>query len=421
MNTDQQKKLVQIIVGIIILVGVFFIGNYTGKESLSSDLISIPADVPVTDEQFQSFWKVWRILSEKYVAATTTDTQKRIWGAIQGLTASQNDPYTVFFPPEESALFKSDIAGNFEGVGMEIALKDGFLTVVAPLKGSPAEKADVHSGDKIIQIDGQVTTDLGVDKAVKLIRGPKGSKVKILFARAGASQPIEKSITRDVIDIPTIETEVKSGTKLASGAPAPSGTGLRQDGIFVIRLFTFTAQAPDLFRKALREFIESGSHKLIVDLRSNPGGYLEAAVDMASWFLPSGTTIVTEDFGGKRTDNVYRSKGYNIFGKDLRLVILVDAGSASASEIFAGALQEHGVAKLVGTKTFGKGSVQELIPITPDTSLKVTIARWLTPKGRNLSKDGLDPDFEVKLTPKDIETKTDLQMEKAVEILRKEP
>ncbi len=195
-------------------------------------------------------------------------------------------------------------------------------------------------------------------------------------------------------------------------------TGLRKDGIFVIRLFSFTATAPELFRSALRKFVESGSHKLIVDLRGNPGGYLDAAWDMASWFLPAGDIIVTEDFGGKDTNKIYRSKGYNIFGKDLQMIILVDGGSASASEIFAGALQEHGKAKLVGVKTFGKGSVQELIPVTADTSLKVTIARWLTPSGHNLSHDGLNPDVAVSITQKDIDTKNDAQMNKAVEILK---
>ncbi|MEK7095628.1 MAG: S41 family peptidase, partial [Patescibacteria group bacterium] len=158
-----------------------------------------------------------------------------------------------------------------------------------------------------------------------------------------------------------------------------------------------------------------------IDLRGNPGGYLDAAWDMYSWFLPLGKTIVIEDFGKNKSNQIYKSKGYNIFGKNLKLIILVDAGSASASEIFAGALQEHGIGKLVGVKTFGKGSVQELVPITADTSLKVTIARWLTPNGHNLSSDGLAPDYEVKITQKDLETKNDTQMNKAVEILRKEP
>lgn len=419
MNTNQQKKTVQIVVGLVILLMVFFAGSFVGKRSVP-ETPAIPAGINVSETQFESFWKVWRLLSEKYVSATTTqaDSEKRVWGAIQGLTASQGDPYTVFFPPEESAIFKSDISGTFEGIGMEIGLKDGSMIVVAPVKGSPADKADVRTGDILIKINEQSTKDLPVDSAVKIIRGPKGTVVKLTFTRTGVVAPIEKSITRATIDIPTIQTEIKS---TGSTTADPNDTGLRADGIFVIRLFSFTSQAPDLFRNALRSFIESGSHKLIVDLRGNPGGYLEAAVDMASWFLPAGKVIVTEDFGGKASNRVYKSKGYNIFNKNLKLVILIDSGSASASEIFAGALREYGVAELVGVKTFGKGSVQELIQITPETSLKVTIARWLTPLGHNLSNDGLVPDVDVVLTQKDLDTKNDAQMNAAVDLLRKQP
>ena len=421
MNNDQQKRFIKIVLGLLVVMVVFFLGDYTGQKSVSSSAqsINIPADINITSDQFEPFWKVWRLLSEKYVGATTTDSDKRVWGAIQGLASSQNDPYTVFFPPEESKMFKSDIAGNFEGVGMEIGIKDGMLTVVSPLKNSPADKAGVRTGDKIIKIDDKLTSDLPVDKAVKLIRGPKGTVVKITFIREGVSQQLEKTIVRDVIDIPTIQTETKNGNSNPQGGTG-DGAELRKDGIFIIKLFSFTAQSPDLFRNALRDFVESGSHKLIIDLRGNPGGYLDAAWDIASWFLPTGKLIVTEDFGGKDTNKVYRSKGYDIFNENLKLVVLVDGGSASASEIFAGALREHGIAKLLGTKTFGKGSVQELISITPETSLKVTIARWLTPKGHNLSNDGLVPDIEVKVTQKDIDAKNDVQMNKAVEILRKE-
>lgn len=421
MNTNQQKNLVRTTLGIVVILVVFFVGNYFGQRGAQTahGEVAVPNGINITDEQFEPFWRVWQVLSQKYVAATTTDSQDRIWGAIKGLAGSQGDPYTVFFPPEENQMFKSDIAGNFEGVGMEIGVKDSVMTVVSPLKGSPAEKAGVRAGDKIIKINGESTLDLPVDKAVKLIRGPKGTAVKIIFIREGVSEPLEKNIIRDVIDIPTIQTEIKSGS--SASTTASTGTGLREDGIFVVRLFSFTAQAPNLFRQALREFIQSGSHKLIIDLRGNPGGYLDAAWDMASWFLPVGELIVTEDFGGKQTNQLYRSKGYNIFNKSYKFIILVDGGSASASEIFAGALQEHGVARLVGVKTFGKGSVQELIPITDETSLKVTIARWLTPKGHNLSHDGLVPDVEVKVTQKDIDSKIDPQMNKAVEILRKEP
>lgn len=425
MDNQQQKKLVRIIIGLLILIIVFFIGSYVGRKNARTEAINsiMPSGFAVTAEQFEPFWKVWNILSEKFVAATTTDTQQRIWGSIQGLASSQGDPYTVFFPPEENKTFKSDIAGNFEGVGMEIGIKDGILTVVSPLKGSPADRAGVKTGDKIIKIDDKNSADLPVDKAVKLIRGKKGTPVVLTILREGSSEPMEKTIVRDVIDIPTIETEVKPGLANKS---ADNPNGLRADGIFVIRLFSFSAQSPELFRNALRTFLQSGSHKLILDLRGNPGGYLDAAWDMASWFLPTGKVIVTEDFGGKGENKVYKSKGYDTLNKffgqnNYKIVILVNNGSASAAEILAGALQEHGVAKLVGVKTFGKGSVQELIEITPDTSLKVTIARWLTPKGHNLSHDGLDPDFEVKITPKDIEAKKDPQVDKAVEILRNSP
>lgn len=407
MDKEHIPKTTLTIIGVVAASVIFFIGNIFGEQRGESRALSsiAPAGIDVKNEQLEPFWKVWKVLNEKYVEATTTpkDTQKRIWGAIQGLASSQGDPYTVFFPPDESKMFRSDIAGNFEGVGMEIGIKNKILTVVSPIKNSPAEKAGVKSGDRVIKIDDKTSLDLSVEAAVKLIRGPRGTSVKILFNRENVG-PIEKSIVRDVIDIPTLETEYKSD-------------------IFVIKLFTFTAQSPDLFRAALREFIASGKNKLIIDLRGNPGGYLDAAWDISSWFLPMGKTIVTEDFGGKGQNRVLRSKGYDVlnktFGNNYKIVILVDGGSASASEIMAGALKEQGVAKLVGVKTFGKGSVQELVEITPETSLKVTIARWLTPGGHNLSHDGLEPDYNVPMTAKDVENKKDPQMDKAVEILSK--
>ncbi len=397
------------IAGAVVLVMTFILGTTLGEaRARESALKSIaPRGVEITNEQLEPFWKVWSILNDKYVAATTTDTQKRIWGAIEGLASSQGDPYTVFFPPVENKEFKSEIAGNFEGVGMEIGIKDGILTVISPIKNSPAERAGVRAGDKIIKIDDASTIDMSVDQAVKLIRGTGGTQVKITFIREGASEPLEKTLTRATIDIPTLETEIRSD-------------------VFVIKLFSFTAQSPNLFRNALRDFLESGKNKLVIDLRGNPGGYLDAAWDIASWFLPSGAVIVTEDFGekSKEENKVYKSKGYDVlnkfFGKGkYKVAILVNNGSASASEILAGALQEHGVAKLVGVTTFGKGSVQELINITPDTSLKVTVARWLTPKGHNLSKEGLMPDEVIEMTASDLEKKVDPQLNKALEILRK--
>ena len=244
---------------------------------------------------------------------------------------------------------------------------------------------------------------MSVDEAVSDIRGPAGTAVKISFLTKDSNKPVERSITRDIIKIPTLDTVEKPG------------------GIFIIKLYSFTSESPNLFRDALRKFILTGDHKMILDLRGNPGGYLDAAWDMASFFLPIGKTVVTEDFGTHGQPDIFRSKGYNVFGGNLQLLILVDGGSASASEILAGALQENGVAKLVGSKTFGKGSVQELIPITSDTSLKVTIAHWLTPNGHNLSHDGLDPDFPIIVTDKDITAGKDLVTDKAIEILTARP
>ncbi len=396
----QDRKLIVFLICLPAVIVAFFIGTYVGAGRSYAPNSSLNDTTAVTTDQFNPYWKAWHILDEKFVTAASTTPENKIWGSIQGLASSYGDPYTVFFPPVESKAFAEDIAGNFEGVGMEIGIKDKQLQVVTPIKNSPAERAGVKSGDLILKIDDKNTSDMPVDSAVKLIRGAKGTIVKILFLTKGSSKPVERSITRDVIDIPTLESATKPG------------------GISTIRLYSFTAQSPDLFRNALREFVLSGNNKLILDLRGNPGGYLDAAWDMASWFLPVGATVVTEDFGKNGSPNVYRSKGYNIFNKNLRMIILADGGSASAAEILAGALQEQGIAKIVGTKTFGKGSVQQLIPITSNTSLKVTIARWLTPNGHNLSHDGLEPDYKVEVTDKQIADKVDAQMNKAVELLK---
>jgi len=369
---------------------------------------------------FSPFWKTWNVLNERYVGNATTSPQEKVWGAIEGLASSLKDPYTVFLPPDESSAFESEIQGSFEGVGMEIDSRDGVIVVVSPLKGTPAESAGLQPGDKIIKINDTVTTNMKTDAAVKLIRGKAGTVVRLTIIRNGKRAPFEVSITRGVITIPTIDTEIKS-TPAKKGEESATTTSdiLRENGVFVIKLYNFSSAAPELFRQALRDFIVSRSNRLIIDLRGNPGGFLEVAVDIASFFLPVGETVAIEDHGGKAGNRIYRSHGYNVFNDKLKMAILVNGGSASASEILAGALSEHGKAKIVGTKTFGKGSVQELVKITPDTSLKVTIARWLTPKGHSISADGLTPNVIVERTQEDIEKKRDPQLDKAVELLTK--
>lgn len=389
--------------GLSFVLGVSFGQNHSSVNP-EANLNIINNNIASTSEviDMAPFWTVWKTLDEKYVATgkatSTVSAQDRVWGAIQGMTNALGDPYTVFMPPQDAKEFNTDISGNFEGVGMELGVKDGSLSVVAPLKNSPAEKAGVKAGDKIITIDGQPSADISTDKAVSLIRGPKGTAVKISVIREGNSKPLTFEITRAVINVPTVETKVKGD-------------------VFVISLYNFYAEAEKQFNAALKEFVNSKKQRLILDLRGNPGGYLDEAVDMASWFLPLGKPVVREDFGDGQAENVYRSKGYDIFNENLKMVILVDGGSASASEILAGALQEYGLAKLVGEKTYGKGSVQELVPVTKDTSLKVTIAKWLTPNGKSISLNGLTPDVEVKITDADIKAGLDPQMAKAIEIL----
>ncbi len=391
-----------------LMTAAFLFGLYLGYENRPEvkkilSLTNIEAPLPFTREQvdFAPFWKTWNIIDEKFVASTSTvpADQEKVWGAIAGLVDSLGDPHSVFFPPAEAETFAENLSGNFGGVGMEIGMENDMLTVIAPLKNTPAEKAGLLPKDKILKIDGTDTAQMKIDEAVRLIRGPVGTKVTLTVGREKINEPFTVEIERAIITIPTIETETLP------------------EGIFLIKFYNFSANSPNLFRGALREFVLSGMDKLIIDIRGNAGGFLEAAVDITSWFLPSGKVIVTEDFGGDTKDTVYRSRGYDIFNDNLKLVILINGGSASASEIFAGALSEHGKAILVGEKTFGKGSVQELISITDATSLKITIAHWLTPKGNSISDNGITPDYVVSKNTDNKDITKDAQLEKAKEIL----
>ncbi len=433
------KKISPVLLWGLVLAIVFGAGFYSGRYNLAeasfdgtlaaSGSFKAPTfilnakDKPksVENADFGLFWKAWSLLDQKYVAthgtavasgtATSSPSkainpnQARVYGAIKGMVGSLGDPYTVFFDPEEADQFESQIEGNFSGVGMELGIKDGVITVIAALKNTPAEKAGMRPGDKILQIQNpetkKNTSDMPVEEAVKLIRGAKGTKVTFTVVREGAADPFEVSMYRDTITLPTLDSSYDKNT-----------------GIFTIKLYSFSAQSSTLFRDALRDFVATGSNKLILDLRGNPGGYLDAAVDMASWFLPSGKIVVKEASGQNATPISETSKGYNIFTNNLRMIILTDGGSASASEILAGALSEYGIATLVGTKTFGKGSVQELIKLDDNAAIKITVAKWFTPNGVSISDSGIMPKYEVKVTPEDIKNKRDPQTQKAIELLR---
>jgi carboxyl-terminal processing protease len=401
----RNERFQSVIISIILIVALYAAGFHAGQKGSSEKVPAYILNATSTEGvDMAPYWKVWNILEERFAPSSSTtkptSAEDKIWTSIEGLAASYNDPYTVFFPPVESKAFEEDISGSFGGVGMEVGIANGALTVIAPLKDTPAYNAGVKAGDKILFIGETATAGMTTDEAIKLIRGEVGTEVVITFGREGEETPLVKRITRATIDIPTVNTKIVG------------------DDVFVIELYNFSANSPGFFRRALREFIESKTDKLVVDLRNNPGGYLEAAIDMASWFLPTGKVVVTEDFGQKQEPEVYKSKGYDIFNENLKMAILVNEGSASASEIFAGAMREYGKAVLIGETTFGKGSVQELIPVTDNTSLKVTVAHWLTPNGNSISDGGLTPDIEVESTALNTKDGNDPVLDEAVKYLK---
>lgn len=381
---------------ILAIVGSFGAGLVIGEETIRKNyLISSEREKAVGNVDTDIVFEVWKKLNDKYVG-NLPENKAMVYGMAKGLANSLGDPYTVFFEPEKSKLFKEDLQGSFSGIGAEIGIKQNILTVVAPLKDSPAERAGIKAGDKIFKIDDDDTAGLTVDEAVLLIRGEKGTKVKLTVMSEDDSLPRELEITRDIINVKSVEWELKEGE------------------IAYIRLASFTEDVVKEFSDVVREIKGSPAKKIVLDLRGDPGGYLDAAVDIAGFFLPKGTLVVREDFGGKHPANEYKTD-YKPVLDNYPLVVLIDRGSASASEILAGAISEQKGTKLIGEQTFGKGSVQEFIALSDGSTIKVTVAEWLTPKGRGINKEGIKPDIEVKVTEEDVKEKRDPQLNKAIE------
>ncbi|MGB2761987.1 MAG: S41 family peptidase [Minisyncoccales bacterium] len=372
----------------------FLFGEIEGKKKVS----------PSDELNFSLFWEVYNTLKEKYVNPEDFDHEEIIYGAISGMVESLGDPYTVFFNPEEAKIFEEDVKGIFEGVGMEIGIRKEGLTVIAPLEGTPAQKAGLRPGDKIIKIDDISTVDIAIDEAVKLIRGQKGTEVSLTIYREDWGETKEIKIVRGIIEIPSLSWELISSSKE------------RQDDIAYIKLYQFSEKASYDFKTASREILDSSAERIILDLRNNPGGYLTVAQDITGWFLEKGQIVTIEDFGEEKEQKLYKAKGPEKF-LSYPIVVLINEGSASGSEILAGALRDNRGIKLIGEKSFGKGTVQELEYLS-EGSLKITIANWLTPKGEVLTDRGLEPDIKVEMTLEDYEQGKDPQLEKAVEILK---
>lgn len=404
--------LLGVALAILFATAAFFSGLEIGSSSAGENPLSQqaglfssffgPDSTPDQETDLTEFWRVWNLLEEKYVSASSTSLisdEERLHGAISGLVKSYGDPYTTFLPPVETEQFEEDISGNFSGVGMEVGMRDGMITIIAPLPETPAEQAGLLSGDVLVRIDGQSTENMGLEQAVKRIRGEKGTEVVLTIYREGELELKDVTVVRDTIDIPTVKTE-------------------HRDGVFIVSLYNFNALSEFKMQEAMREYVRSGTDKMVIDLRGNPGGFLQSAVSIASYFLPAGKVVVREHFGNDIDDQLFRSQGRTLraFSPD-ELVVLINGGSASASEILAGALREHEVATLIGQRTFGKGSVQELVDLPEGSSLKVTVARWLTPNGVSISEGGLEPDIAIKRTPQQYLDGEDPQLTAALEYL----
>ncbi|MBI1984794.1 MAG: S41 family peptidase [Candidatus Wildermuthbacteria bacterium] len=388
----------------VLIIGgaVFGFGFSLGKSQTRNiqvqGVLNLEAGKPEAVD-FSLFWETWKSVQDKFVDADALDYQNMVYGAISGMVQSLGDPYSVFFSPEEAKKFLDDVKGMFEGVGMEIGIRDAVLKVVAPLEGTPAQKAGIRAGDMILKIGDAATDNMTVDKAVSLIRGPKGTKIVLSILRAGWDKPRDFSIERAVIEVPSLKWEMKEGN------------------IAYLRIYQFSQKAGIDFQKAANEIISSGAGGIVLDLRNNPGGYLEVSQDIAGWFVEQGKTIVIEDFGPEREQQVYQARGNAAFAS-WPIVVLINEGSASASEILAGALRDQLNALLVGKTSFGKGSVQELQDFFDNSSLKVTVAHWLTPNGTLIAGKGLKPDVEIDITEENIQQEKDPQLDKALEIVK---
>jgi carboxyl-terminal processing protease len=408
------SSVLGVTLALLLAIAAFFSGTQfsnavASAENQSASIFSIFARATTPEQAVDAesadlteFWNVWKLLEERYIAASSTKqvtTEDKIYGAIEGLVNSYGDPYTVFLPPKESEAFAEDIAGNFSGIGMEVGNRDGVIAVIAPLVDTPAERAGLTSGDLIIKIDGESTEGMSIDEAVRRIRGEKGTSVTLSIFREGELEIRDITVVRDTIVIPTVKTEDKGD-------------------VFIISLYSFNAMAEAKMEEAINEYVKSDATKMVLDLRGNPGGYLQSAVGIASYFLPTGKIVVRERHGDVLDDKLYRSQGRTLGNRTPKtLVVLIDSGSASASEILAGALSEHGYATLIGVNSFGKGSVQELIDIDGGSALKVTIARWLTPNGLSISDGGLKPDILIKRTAEQRVAGEDPQLTAALDFM----
>ncbi|MFC1788207.1 S41 family peptidase [Patescibacteria group bacterium] len=403
-STKKIPKTFTVLIIVIFILLAFIMGMFLGRQQAVREAVPegegkvlSKGDISQTlaeDVDFRQFWQVWNLVKETYYQQPVSD-KSLYYGAVKGMVQATEDPYTVFFDPEEASAFQENLEGSFEGIGAEIGIKEEQLQIVAPLPDTPAEKAGLKPGDRIVFIDGKETLNMSIEEAVTNIRGEKGTTVTLGVTRDGLQELMDVPIIRDKIVIKSVKHEIED------------------NNLATISIYTFNHDTNRLFNEAINEVLAENVDGVILDLRSNPGGLLTSAIDVASAWVGYDTVMV------EKQNN--QSRGFKGVSaprlEGIKTVVLVNGGSASGSEIVAGALQDHELATIVGTQTFGKGSVQDYQRLSDGSAIKVTIAEWFTPLDRSINESGITPDIEIDLTLEDFNEKRDPQKEKAIEIL----
>jgi carboxyl-terminal processing protease len=393
------------VLGLLILIAfVFALGWHVGANQAGQKTDTYPTDKQSEIQgssdkvDMQLFWDVWGLLASKYVDPNVLDYKNMIYGAIRGMVYSLGDPYTSFLTPKENREFQDSMAGTLEGIGAELTIRDGLITVVSPLKGSPAKLAGIEPEDVILKVNDEDIQDFSLEQVVTKIRGPKGTKVKLTVARKGEKEPFDVEIVRDTINVSSVDWKMVGD-------------------IADIELNQFGAKTKDEFTKAISDILLKRPKGIVLDLRYNGGGYLDGAVDIVSEFMDKGKVVSVKKRNPEEDEVIYVTGQARV--ASVPLVVLVNKGSASASEIVAGAIHDNGRGTIIGETTFGKGTVQEVENLIDGSSLRVTVAKWYTPNNVNISAVGITPDIVVARTVDDMKANRDPQLDAALDYLKK--
>ena len=401
------KQYNKVYVWVLVLVGTFVFGfafgQFNAQKSNTNQIITKTSGTLASifgnnsNIDTKLFQEVWDEIHSQYIYKNKIDDAQLFYGSIYGLVAALDDPHSTFMDPQVAQEYQNDLKGEFSGIGAEIGRKNNFLVVIASLPGAPAEKAGLKSGDRILAIDGQDTTGFSADKAVSLIRGEKGTKVVLSILSKGENQTKDVTIVREKIT-------------------ASSVIYKNENNIAIVRITGFNDDTSSAFASVAQKILNQNPKGLIIDLRSNPGGYLKTAVDLAGYWLEPGQVVVREEFADK-SQNIEHKADTKTSLRKFKTVVLANEGSASASEILAGALKDYNISQVVGMKTYGKGSVQSLVSLRSNSALKITVAKWLTPLGKSIEPDGITPDVVVDFTEEEYNNDQDPQLDKAIELI----